>query len=259
VGVISRGYGRVTAQDAPDCREVLADSAAAEVGDEPLLIRRSCAVPVFVARKRLQAAQALRGRYPQTDLIVCDDGLQHAALQRDVEICVFDDRGVGNGWLLPAGPLREAWPRPVDLILHTGAHPAFAGFRAQRSLADHAVRQDGTHVPLAALRGQELTAVAAIAQPEAFFSMVRAAGLQLAHTLALPDHANFDGFSSSIDTRHPLLCTEKDAVKLWRHVPQALAVPLAITLQSEFLAALDQRVDRLLAASLSSASASSPS
>ncbi|APW38520.1 tetraacyldisaccharide 4'-kinase [Rhodoferax koreense] len=261
VGVISRGYGRVMPPGADDCREVRPDSLPAEVGDEPLLVRRRCGVPVFVARRRLQAAQVLLARYPDTDLIVCDDGLQHYALQRDLEICVFDDRGIGNGWLLPAGPLREAWPRPVDLVLHTGAHPALAtipGFRARRALADHAVRQDGTLVPLATLRGKPLDAVAAIAQPEAFFGMLREAGLTLSHTEALPDHSDFDSWQRKPDQREMLICTEKDAVKLWRRAPDALAVPLAVTLDAGFLAALDARVDALTqgrSASLSSASA----
>ena len=113
-GVVSRGYGRRTT----DCREVRPDSLALDVGDEPLLIARRAQVPVFVARQRMQAVQALRQAHPRTNVIVCDDGLQHLALARTVEICVFNDEGVGNGFLLPAGPLREAWPRTVDAVLH---------------------------------------------------------------------------------------------------------------------------------------------
>lgn len=239
VGVVSRGYGR----SSTDCREVQPDSLPAEVGDEPALIQRSCNVPVFVARQRLQAAQALLAAYPATQLIVCDDGLQHHALHRDLEICIFDDRGVGNGFLLPAGPLRESWPRPVDLVLHSGANPAFAGWRAQRTLADYAVRLDGTRVPLATLRGTPVLAVAAIAQPEGFFGMLRAAGLTLAETQALPDHYNFDSLSRPSDKRQTVICTEKDALKLWPHQSDALAVPLVLAIDAGFWAALDQRVD----------------
>ena len=100
------------------------------------------------------AALALLARHPQVDVLVCDDGLQHLALQRDIEICVFDNRGAGNGWLLPAGPLREPWPRAVDLVLHTGSQPAFAGYTAQRRLAGHAVQADGLRQPLADLAAQ---------------------------------------------------------------------------------------------------------
>ena len=107
VGVVSRGYGRRT----QDCREVLADSPANDVGDEPALIKHACNAPVFVAIRRHDAAVALLAKYPQTQIIVCDDGLQHHALHRDLEVCVFDGRYIGNGFLLPAGPLREPWPR----------------------------------------------------------------------------------------------------------------------------------------------------
>src|SRR5450830_283659 len=193
VGVISRGYGRQT----HDCREVCTDSAIADVGDEPALIQRSTAAPVFVASRRVDAARALLARYPQTQIIVCDDGLQHLGLQRDLEICVFDDRGTGNGFLLPAGPLREPWPRAVDMVLHSGAHPAFAGFTAERTLAGHALRADGSQIALAELaRGaaKPLLAVAAIAKPEDFFTMLRAQGLLLAGTIALPDHYDFNSW-----------------------------------------------------------------
>lgn len=239
VGIVSRGYGRST----NDCREVRPDSPPTEVGDEPALVRRSCQVPVFVARKRLDAAQALLAAYPHTQLILSDDGLQHYALRRDLEICIFDDRGVGNGFLLPAGPLREAWPRAVDLVLHTGQHPAFAGFRARRRLADYALQADGTRRPLSSLQATPLHAVAAIAQPEHFFSMLRATGLQLAQTQALPDHYNFDSWQRTDHLRETVICTEKDAVKLWRHQPDAWAVPLVLELDAGFLAALDQRVN----------------
>ena len=239
VGVVSRGYGRRSS----DCLEVRHDSLPSDVGDEPALVRRSCNVPVFVASQRLHAAQALLAAHPGTQLIVCDDGLQHHALHRDLEICIFDDRGVGNGFLLPAGPLREAWPRPVDLVLHSGANPAFNGWRAQRTLADYAVQVDGTRVALASLRGTSLLAVAAIAQPAHFFSMLCAAGLELAETRALPDHYNFDSWKPTQSLRQTVICTEKDAIKLWQHQPDALAVPLVLAIDSGFWLAIDQRVD----------------
>ncbi|MGE8375416.1 MAG: tetraacyldisaccharide 4'-kinase, partial [Diaphorobacter nitroreducens] len=145
-GVISRGYGRATA----DCREVLPASSAAEVGDEPLLIARASGVPVFVARRRAQAGRALLAAHPATNILVCDDGLQHLALARDLEVCVFNDEGAGNGWLLPAGPLREPWPRAVDLVLHAGSPPGGGApqFALSRELAAHAVNASGQHLPL---------------------------------------------------------------------------------------------------------------
>ena len=243
VGVISRGYGRRS----QECLEVVPDSAVEDVGDEPALIKRRTSAPVFVAARRVDAARALLDSYPHIQVLVCDDGLQHLRLQRDLEIGVFDDRGVGNGFLLPAGPLREPWPRALDLLLHTGQQPAFAGFRASRSLASHALRADGSRVALADLvPGKPLLALAAIAQPEAFFSMLRAQGLPLADTAALPDHHDFSQWAGNADGAYNVLCTEKDAVKLWTKEPHALAVPLNFEPEPAFWVAFDQRVKNLL-------------
>lgn len=238
VGVISRGHGRRTR----DCREVLADSSPTDVGDEPLLIQHATGAPVFVARQRIDAARALAARHPQVSWLVCDDGLQHLALARDLELCVFDDRGTGNGWLLPAGPLREPWPRRCDLVLHTGARPAFAGFRGRRSLADAARGRDGSTVPLADLAGRRLAAVAGIARPQGFFDMLAARGLVLERTVALPDHDDFSSWQSLAGAGLTVLCTEKDAAKLWPREPGALAVPLLFEPEPAFFAALDAKL-----------------
>jgi tetraacyldisaccharide 4'-kinase len=240
-GVVSRGYGRST----DDCREVLDDSDPREVGDEPALIKRLTRAPVFVARRRAAAARALLANHPATQVIVSDDGLQHWALARDIEICVFDDRGIGNGWLLPAGPLREHWPRRCDLVLHTGRRPAFAGYGARRALADHALQRDGAVVPLASLSGRSLVAVAAIAKPDVFFEMLRDAGLALDQCVALPDHDDFEAWALPSGAEVTLVCTEKDAVKLWRTVPGALAVPLVFEPDPAFFAALDAKLSSL--------------
>jgi tetraacyldisaccharide 4'-kinase len=245
VGVISRGYGRQTT----DCREVTSDCAVTDVGDEPALIKHATHVPVFVSVRRIEAAKALLARYPETQVILSDDGLQHLGMHRDLEICVFDDRGVGNGFLLPAGPLREPWPRPVDWVLHTGTQAAFAGFKAPRALAPFARRIDGSVVPLVDLtnnQGQPLMALAAIAKPEDFFTMLRADGLTLARTLALPDHYDFNSWSADNSKGYTLMCTEKDAVKLWHHQPNALAVPLVLALAPDFLTQLDAKLAKNL-------------
>lgn len=238
VGVISRGYGR----SQPGCLEVRPDSPAQQVGDEPALIARRTGVPVFVAERRLDAGLALLKAHPQTQLLISDDGLQHLQLARDLEIGVFDDRGVGNGWLLPAGPLRESWPRALDLTLHTGQSPAFGGFHARRHLESVGRRADGSTLALSALHGRPVMALAAIAQPEAFFAMLRTSGVQLDRVLALPDHYDFTSYSRSTHEGYTLICTEKDAVKLWPLEPQALAVGLAVTLPEAFWQALDTRL-----------------
>lgn len=249
-GIISRGHGRST----EDVREVTPDADPRAVGDEPLLLRRRAQVPVVVAHRRAAAGRALLAAHPDVDVLVCDDGLQHQALARDVQIVVFDARGTGNGWLLPAGPLREPWPRPADLVLWTEAPPAPGpggptppAFTATRRLADHALRADGSAVALRTLQGRPLTALAGIARPEAFFAMLQAAGLTLAQTFALPDHYDFNSWSRTVDAGHTLICTEKDAAKLWPLHPGALAVPLQLDVPAAFFAALDERLAALRA------------
>jgi tetraacyldisaccharide 4'-kinase len=235
VGVVSRGHGR----SAQDIRTVLADSSPTQVGDEPLLIQRHTQTPVWVGASRLDTARQLLQAHPDTQVIVCDDGLQHLALQRDLEICLMDDRDTGNGWMLPAGPLREPWPRLVDLLLYThGQKTTAGGFVAQRQLADHAVNGLGQRCTLQSLLGQRVDAVAGLARPQAFFDMLQAHQLQLADTYALPDHDSFAQWQVTTSGR-PLLCTEKDAVKLWVHQPEAWAVPLQMLPEPAFWQALD--------------------
>jgi tetraacyldisaccharide 4'-kinase len=266
VGVISRGYGRKTR----DTRAVWPDSDPLDVGDEPLLIQRSTGVPVWVAQQRADAALALLQAHPEVTILVCDDGLQHWALARDIEICVMDERGTGNGWWLPAGPLRESWPRPVDAVLFTrplatpsptssgetrhGAHmqgrqideqhsateAASNAFIATRQLSAHAVDRQGQRTALSALAGRPVHAVAGLARPEAFFDMLRHQGLSLASTHALPDHHDFEDWSPRPELTW--LCTEKDATKLWPHEPGALAVPLEVVPEPRFWQVLDARI-----------------
>lgn len=248
VGVISRGHGRQTR----DARAVTHDSHPMDVGDEPLLIHQATGVPVWVARARADAALGLLQAHPQVQVLLCDDGLQHLALARDLEICVMDERGVGNGWLLPAGPLREAWPRRVDWVLHTGPSPSVSGaedgqvphFLATRQLADHAITATGQRIALSELINRPLHGVAGLARPEAFFQMLRESGLSLSSTTALPDHHSYRDWPAQPE--RTWLCTEKDAAKLWPHEPSALAVPLLVTPEEGFWSALDARLDALL-------------
>jgi tetraacyldisaccharide 4'-kinase len=259
-GVVSRGYGRVVRrEDVNDSGflEVTASTPAEQSGDEPALIHRSSEAPVFVATERATAALALLAAHPQVDVIVCDDGLQHLALQRNIEVCVFDERGVGNGSLLPAGPLREPWPRKVDFVLQTApfrvepppvrVEPVetltdIPTFTLKRQLAPYALRADGSQVPITELAGKTLCAIAAIAQPEAFFAMLRAQGMILADTISLPDHYNYDSWLRPQHKDYHLICTEKDAVKLWPQHPDALAVPLQVTIPPEFFTALAKKL-----------------
>ena len=131
-GVVSRGHGR----RGTGVLEVHPDTPATDSGDEPALIRRSAGVPVFVAARRSEAGQALLAAHPGVDLIVCDDGLQHLALGRDLSIAVFDDRSTGNGWLLPAGLLQAACRSYANLgVLYATLDPGRAVTTCQTGLA----------------------------------------------------------------------------------------------------------------------------
>ncbi|MDE3232971.1 MAG: tetraacyldisaccharide 4'-kinase [Pseudomonadota bacterium] len=238
VGVVSRGYGRTQHQ----VQLVNAQSTADQVGDEPLLIFQKCQVPVAVGANRVATAQQLLHQHPNIRFIVCDDGLQHAALQRDIEICVMDSMGIGNGHLLPAGPLRESWPRTVDLLLHTQRRTLSEGFESTRQLSAQAINGLGQSIELTALQNQSVEVVCGIAKPKAFAHMLEERGIQIAQFHALPDHANFSNWHAS----HPhlkLLCTEKDAIKLWATHPEAFAVPLLFEPEMSFWQAFDALVN----------------
>ena len=245
VGVVSRGYGR-KGRRGKNCMEVLENTPISESGDEPALILRSYAAPIFVANRRIEAVRALLEKYTHTQVIISDDGLQHHALTSDIEITVFDDRGIGNGWLLPAGPLRQPYTigQPGQgLVLHTGQSPAFRGYVSTRNLADHALSANNHQVALSSLKGQAVIALAGIANPDAFFDMLRARGLQLKQTIGLPDHFDFSGYAWPGSAGDIVLCTEKDAVKLME-LPSFnghnwLAVPLEFSPEPAFLAAVD--------------------
>ncbi len=227
-GIVSRGYGR----SGDDVVEVEATTDPRRAGDEPVVLRRRTGVAVFVAADRVSAAHALLQAHPEVDVIVADDGLQHLALGRDVEVVVFDERGMGNGRLLPAGPLREAampsgqtpgvdaTVAPARLILYNAAAPTtpLPGHASQRVLAGVATLDDwraGVAPSLAALhalRGRPVVAVAGVARPARFFAMLRDAGLDIVEH-PLPDHHAFDTLPWS-STAGDVVLTEKDAVKI---------------------------------------------
>jgi len=219
VGILSRGYGR--RGHAPRLVQPGADYR--EVGDEPLLLARRSGCPTVVARAR--AAGARRLLELGARVIVCDDGLQHLALARDCEIVVIDGaRGLGNGRLLPAGPLREAPARlaRADLLIVNGApeHASLAGLAAGGTLlrmdliGAQALRVDGTAVQqaLADFRGARVHAVAGIGNPGRFFGALRAQGLQLIEH-AFADHHPFVRADLAFGDALPVLMTEKDAVR----------------------------------------------
>lgn len=245
-GVISRGHGREGAKAGP----VNDDSPASEVGDEPLLIRRRTRVPVWVARRRIDAARGLCAAHADVNVLIADDGLQHLRLARDVQVVVIDERGIGNGLLLPAGPLRQPLPQHVPVNTHvlynaSRASTALPGAIGRRALAGAVALphwwQGGVAEPgvLHALRGRPLLAAAGMAVPQRFFDMLRAEGLQV-RGLPLADHCAFDMLPWPADASD-VLVTEKDAVKLPRHLasgPRIWVVALDFHLPDDFIAAV---------------------
>ena len=209
-GIVSRGYGGHRRGDAV---AVTATSDPDEVGDEPIVIARRTACPVWVARNRARAAQILVEQ--GADIILADDGLQHYGLWRDFEIVVIDGaRGLGNGRMLPAGPLREpaARLREVDLVLINGqGNDAIAGHRF-RLVADGALNLDGRHRPLSEFSGRQVWAVAGIGNPAGFLQTLEAAGI-VSQVLPVPDHGRVSLAELQASDRRPVLMTEKDAVK----------------------------------------------
>jgi tetraacyldisaccharide 4'-kinase len=220
-GIVSRGYGRRTR----GTREVTANDGAADAGDEPLLLAASGA-PVFVGEKRAEAATQLLAAHPDVDVIVADDGLQHYALARDVEVAVVDAaRGLGNGLLLPAGPLREPPSRlaKVDAVVQVHARPeggdrraTLAGVRVFRmtheSLPWRNLIASDRAFDTSLLRDAAVVALAGIANPERFFDALRAQGFA-GRTIAFPDHYAYTRDDVAFPGAPALLMTEKDAVK----------------------------------------------
>src|SRR5690625_3090755 len=227
-GVISRGYGvkiknKAIAGTAPlDARYV---------GDEPSLIAQAAKVPIAVHPNRNCAVEALLKLAPAVDVIISDDGLQHYALGRDIEIIVQDDRGIGNGWLIPAGPLREPAKRKnkVDWVITHHTSPAVKktntdianSQKQEKKVKQVEMRLKPTHITQLAKNKNFTTqhwlkqhtntpcqAIAAIGQPQRFFSMLKQMGIQLTSTKALPDHEVIKESDIKLFATYPILITK---------------------------------------------------
>lgn len=219
-GIISRGYGG----HARAPMAVGADSDPALVGDEPSLLARRGVCPVWIGRKRVDAGRHLLAAHPDVDVLVADDGLQHYALARDMEIVVVDgDRGFGNGRLLPAGPLREPLGRlaTVDAAVVNGGDPddfillppSFA--MRLRGATFRNLREPALTAEAAAFAGRQVQALAGIGHPQRFFDHLERLGVR-AQTHAFPDHHVFTERDMPFGT---VLMTEKDAVKCMAFAP----------------------------------------
>lgn len=251
-GVVSRGYG--AKGSAPTMVGVDADPAI--VGDEPLLIAQRAACPLAVGRDRFAAGQALLRHAPDVDVIIADDGLQHYALARDFEIVLFDARGVGNGWLLPAGPLREPASRRRDVTVVNGEQVlpnmpppvvrmrlvAGCAYRLSEPGQVRALQDVGAGLP----QPLSIVAAAGIGNPARFFAMLKNAGLAFAE-MPLPDHFDYAENPFAAVAADVILITEKDAVKCARspalkNDPRLWVVPVEAQLDGMLL---DQILEKL--------------
>ncbi|HEX6691168.1 MAG TPA: tetraacyldisaccharide 4'-kinase, partial [Burkholderiales bacterium] len=220
--------------DSPRAATVASD--AKEVGDEPVLLARRSGCPVWVGPDRVRVAATLRGVEPKVDVLILDDGLQHYRLRRDLEIAVVDGRGLGNGFLLPAGPLREpAWRlRTVDAVVANGPSRKedFTMLLIGEEL--HRMTDARERRPLKAFAGQKVHAVAGIGDPKRFFLQLVAAGIKV-QPHPFPDHHAFTPDELDFGDGLPVLMTEKDAVKL-RHAarPEWWVLPVTARLDAAF-------------------------
>lgn len=215
-GIVTRGYG-----GSERLQEVRPDSDPMLTGDEAALLARRSGLPVFAGRDRVPAARALLAVHPECTVIVSDDGLQHYRMHRDVEIAVVDgERGFGNGWLLPAGPLREPVRRldSVDAVVVNQGSPGsldarLSGFRMQLAGRNfHNLLNPAVHAFASDLKDRPLHAVAGIGNPKRFFDTLQALGLTFrAHPF--PDHFRYRPADLAFVGDETLLMTEKDAVK----------------------------------------------
>ena len=215
-GIVSRGYG---GSNTAPCR-VNEKSLPAAVGDEPILLARRSGVPVWVGRDRAAAGKALLAAHLEVNVILCDDGLQHYRLARDIELAVFDGRGAGNGWRLPLGPLREPLGRlaAVDAVICNGLRDDrmvgdLAQFDMRLKPADFYRLENARQTCGAAcFAGKKLYALAGIGDPGRFFRSLQGLGLDFeAHPF--PDHHAYSAADLAFAQDGILLMTEKDAVK----------------------------------------------
>jgi tetraacyldisaccharide 4'-kinase len=210
-GIVARGYrGKATTWP----QQVRADSDPVGVGDEAIVLARRTGLPIAVGPNRSADIAALL-RHAKVNIVVCDDGLQHYALARDIEVAVLDGvRRCGNGACLPAGPLREPQSRlaEVDLIV-TNALAARGEFPMRYAASTaHRVGTPGISEPLAAFTGTPVHAVAAIGNPDGFFALLKRHGLRITPH-RFPDHHRFRASDLAFEDDQPVLMTEKDAVK----------------------------------------------
>lgn len=231
-GIISRGYfgqaRRWPQQVRPDADPII-------VGDEALVISRRTGCPMAVGPDRVASANALL-HYAKVDVIISDDGLQHYALDRQIEIAVIDGvRRFGNGYCLPAGPLRESPSRlhEVDFLVTNGTAMQ-QEFPMRYASMDAINLQTAAHRPLDEFKSESAVAIAAIGNPDRFFNFMRSYGIRMT-TRAFADHHFFESTDLAFTDNQTVLMTEKDAVKCERFSkPSWWYVPIEAQMPDEF-------------------------
>ena len=209
-GIVSRGYGAAVNEP----RAATVASEAREVGDEPIVLSRRSGCPVWVGPDRVQVAALLRAAHKDVDVLVLDDGLQHYAIRRDLEIAVVDGRGFGNGFLLPAGPLREPKSRLRSVHAVVSHESPIKGYAMKlEGHQVHRMTDARERRVLESFAGQKVHAVAGIGDPNRFFLHLAAAGIKLLPH-PFPDHHAFAPRDLEFGDQLPVMLTEKDAVKL---------------------------------------------
>ncbi len=241
--IVSRGYGGTVR--APRGVTLAADPA--EVGDEPVLMARRSGCPVWVGPERAAVIAALRQAHPDCDVVILDDGLQHYQLRRDIEIAVVDARGFGNGFMLPAGPLREPETRlwSVDAVVAHGTDKV-KGYRMHLEGEEvHRATDARERRPLKSFAGERVHAVAGIGDPKRFFRQLAQLGLKVVPH-PFPDHHPFRARDLEFGDDAPVLMTEKDAVKCKRFAkPQHWVLPVRAAPDPAFDAWLQRRLGEL--------------
>ena len=210
-GIISRGYG----SKSEGVMEVSQKSDVAEAGDEPMLIQKHTHLPVFVSKDRVLAAKALVKKYAKTDVILSDDGIQHYRLRRDLEVLVIDGtRKFGNGYLLPAGPLREfrSKLKTVDAIVcnHKKVIDGSYLMKYKGHLLINLKTNKKIHLNNLSLKN--IHAIAGIGNPDRFFDYLKTYNI-LFSSSAFQDHYKFSKKDFRDMNDKNIIMTEKDAVK----------------------------------------------
>ena len=253
-GIISRGYGG--SNDAP--RAVAVNDDPGIVGDEPPILAAT-GLPTWIGRDRAAAGRGLLAAHPECNVIVADDGLQHYALARDVEIAVVDaSREFGNGLMLPAGPLREPESRldRVDAVVRlvAGAAPRQPAATARTTTMTHQplpwrnLRRPELAADPMQWRGREVHALSGIGNPQRFFDMVAALGI-VATSHAFPDHHAFTPAEIAFPGAAAILMTQKDAVKCAAFADERCwYLPLRAVVDPALLALVEEKIHGFQAA-----------